>query len=227
MRSAIFSIACLLLALPARAEAPATVMPTTVMDVAPTLLRLQPGGAGLFYVSNRGAAPLAVELRPMDWAQRGGLDQLSASSTLFISPPVVTIAPGARQSVRLLAKRAGSYRLLVSELPDPNADPGQVKVMLQFSVPVFVGVAGAPSLSWGARQDGGALHLSVANTGPVPVKLAAPMLGGVKLGDGPLYVLAGARRDFTLARAAAPGGALRLTARDMLSGRVLDTDVVP
>jgi fimbrial chaperone protein len=207
-----------LLILPARADAPAT-----VMDVAPTLLRLPPGGTGLFYVSNRGTAPLAVEIRPMDWSQRDGLDVLTPSATLFTSPPVVTIAPGARQSVRLMARRAGNYRLLVSELPDPNADPGQVKVMLQFSVPVFVGMDGAPSLAWRAQREGETLRLSVANTGPAPVKLSAPLLGGVKLADGPIYVLAGTRRDFTVKGATS----LRLTARDMLSGRVLDTDVAP
>ena len=211
-------IAVLLLAFPARAQVPAT-----TMDIAPTLLRLEPGKAGLFYVTNRGSERLAVEIRPMDWAQKDGLDVLTSSTSLFASPPVVTIAPGARQSVRLLARRPGAWRLLVSELPDPAADQGRVKVMLQFSVPVFAGLSGAPSLRWNAQRSGDAVRLSVANTGPVPVKLAGAQLGGARLMDGPLYLLAGSQRDFMVRGAAT----MRLTAQDALSGHAFDTDVAP
>jgi len=218
MRGALLLLGGLLLAAPARAQGPAT-----AMDVAPTLLRLEPGKPGLLYVSNRGAAPLTVEIRPMDWSQREGQDVLTPSAALLTSPPLVTIAPGVRQSVRLLARHPGAYRLLVSELPDPKADAGRVKVMLQFSVPVFVGELGAPSLAWRARREGDAIRLHVANTGRAPVKLRAARLGGVTLADGPLYLLAGAERAFTVAGAAS----LRVTAEDMLSGRALDADALP
>ena len=213
-------LSLLLLALSARADVPAI---ATSMDIAPTLIRLEPGKPGLFYVSNRGAAPLMVEIRPMDWSQREGRDDLVPSTTLFTSPPIVTIAPGARQSVRLLARRAGAYRLLVSELPDPNDDAGRVKVMLQFSVPVFVGEMGAPRLSWRATRDGDVVRLHVANTGAAPVKLRGAQLGGVALAEGPLYLLAGAARAF-IVRAPA---SLRVTGEDMLSGRPLDADAQP
>ncbi len=210
----------LLFALPARAD---VALPATSMDVAPTLLRLMPGKPGLFYVSNRGRVPLMVEIRPMDWSQNEGLDQLSPSTALFTSPPIVTIAPGTRQSVRLLAKKPGSFRLLVSELPDPGRDAGRVKVLLQFSVPVFVGELGQPLLGWAARRAGDAIVLRATNTGRAPVKLRGAALGGVALAGGPLYLLAGTARDFTVAGATS----LRVTAQDMLSGRALDADALP
>jgi fimbrial chaperone protein len=169
----------MLWALPAAAEAP-----STSMDIAPTLARLEPGKAGLFYVTNHGAAPLTVEVRAMDWAQNEGRDVLSPSNAFFTSPPVITIAPGVRQSVRLLAEKPGAYRLLVSELPDPAADPGRVKVLLQFSVPVFAGELGTPLLSFHARRDGEEVVLSAVNRGPAPVKLAGPALGGIMLDRG-------------------------------------------
>jgi fimbrial chaperone protein len=210
-------------ALPAAAESP-----STSMDIAPTLVRLEPGKAGLFYVTNHGAVPLTVEIRAMDWAQDEGRDVLSPSDAFFTSPPVITIPPGVRQSVRLLAEKPGTYRLLVSELPDPTADSGRVKVLLQFSVPVFATPDdgkgfGTPLLSFSARRDGGALMLSAVNHGLAPVKLAGPTLGGVMLDHGPVYLLPGARRDFSVTGAAS----LHLTAHDVLSGRDFDADVAP
>ena len=213
----------LLLALPARANAPVPDPTTTAMDVAPTLIRLEPGKPGLFYVRNGGSQPLMVEIRPMDWAQRDGRDQLTPSNTLFTSPPIVTIAPGARQSVRLLTRRTGVWRLLVSELPDPNTDAGRVKVMLQFSVPVFAGDMGTPRLSWRATPDGDAVRLQVANAGTAPVRLRGAQLGGVALAEGPLYLLAGSARAFTVRGAAS----LRVTGEEMLSGRALDAAAQP
>jgi fimbrial chaperone protein len=204
--------------LPALADAP-----STAMDIAPTLVRLAPGKAGLFYVTNHGAAPLTVEMRAMDWRQDAGRDLLSPSSVFFTSPPVVTIAPGARQSVRLLAQKPGAYRLLVSELPDPAADPGQVKVLLQFSVPVFAGDLGTPLVSFSASRDGAGLVLHAVNSGPAPVKLSGPTFGGIVLDRGPVYLLPGACRDFSVTGAAS----LHLTAHDVLSGRDFDADVAP
>lgn len=216
-------LALLLPVLPAFAQAP-----STSMDVAPTLVRLAPGKAGLFYVTNHGAAPLTVEMRAMDWRQDASRDVLSPSSVFFTSPPVVTIAPGARQSVRLLAEKPGAYRLLVSELPDPAADPGRVKVLLQFSVPVFAAPddgkgLGTPLLAFSASRNGAALVLSAVNRGLAPVKLSGPTLGGVVLDRGPVYLLPGARRDFSVTGATS----LHLTAHDVLSGRDFDADVAP
>jgi fimbrial chaperone protein len=223
MRGWLFAL--LMTALPAAAEAPSTSapvgeMPSTSMDIAPTLVQLKPGAAGLFYVTNHGAAPLTVEIQAMDWAQRDGRDVLSPSAVFFTSPPVVTIAPGARQSVRLLASKAGAYRILVSELPDPTADAGRVKVLLQFSVPVFAAPdgeksLGAPALVFSAHRDGNAVILNAVNHGVAPVKLSGPRLGGVLLDRGPVYLLPGTRRDFTVTDAAS----LHLTAHD--------TDVAP
>jgi fimbrial chaperone protein len=228
MRGRDWIFALLLPALPAMADAP-----STAMGIAPTLVQLKPGAAGLFYVTNHGTAPLTVEIQAMDWRQRDGRDVLSPSADFFTSPPVVTIAPQARQSVRLLATKPGAYRLLVSELPDPAADPGRVKVLLQFSVPVFAAPdiekgLGVPALAFTARRDGEALMLSAVNHGTAPVKLSGPKLGGVVLDPGPVYLLPGARREFTVPNISVGGAAsLHVTAHDVLSGRDFDTDVAP
>ena len=86
MRARAWFLLLLLSALPAMADAP-----STSMDIAPTLVQLKPNAAGLFYVTNHGAAPLMVEIQAMDWAQQDGRDVLSPSQSFFTSPPVVTI----------------------------------------------------------------------------------------------------------------------------------------
>jgi hypothetical protein len=90
-------------------------------------------------------------------------------------------------------------------------------------VPVFAGELGTPLLSFRARRDGEGLVLSAVNRGPAPVKLAGPTLGGIVLDRGPVYLLPGAQRDFSVSGAAS----LHLTAHDVLSGRDFDADVTP
>ncbi len=197
---------------------------TTAMDVAPTTLELKPGAAGLFYVTNHGANPVTVQIEAADWTQDQGRDVLTPSSEFFASPPFAKLAPGARQTVRVMARPSGggehAYRLLVSELPDDTGGDG-VHVMLQFSVPVFVRVTppAPPSLSWSAR--GGVL--SATNSGGETVKLNGVSLDGRTRETGLVYLLPGAMHAF----GAAPPAPAHVSARDARSGRDLAADVAP
>jgi fimbrial chaperone protein len=221
----IFCIALLTL-LPHTAQAQ-----TAALDVAPTSLDLKPGAAGIFYITNHGGAPVAVQIEAQDWRQTEGADVITPSNSLFTSPPLARISPGTRQSVRVLARPAGggsetSYRLRVSQLPDPAQQTDGVAVLLQFSVPVFVADAktsAAPALVWDAQDTPDGVSVSVRNSGPRAVKLTGLMLNGAKLGnDAFVYVLPGASHRFA---AAAAKGPLRLTGRDERSGRTLSVDL--
>ncbi len=217
-----FLIAVLLLAAPAFADAP-----DTSFDVAPTTLDLKAGEAGLFYVTNHGDAPVNIQIEALDWNQQDGADAVAPSQSLFTSPPLARISPGTRQSVRVLARPPGdkaenAYRLRVSELPDAAESGSGVKVLLQFSVPVFVGhdARDAPDLVWNAATEAGGLQISVRNQGRDTVKLTGLQLNGVTLNGGAfLYVLPGATRRIP---AASVSGPLHLTGRDARSGRDLD-----
>ena len=116
-----------------------------MMDVAPTTIQLEPGASGLFYITNHGGQTIHVQVEALDWSQKGGADQTTPSDSLFASPPLAEIAPGARQTVRLLASPGNksvetTHRLMVSQLPEAAApDQQAIRVLLQFSVPVFVG----------------------------------------------------------------------------------------
>src|SRR5205814_1144885 len=68
-----------------------------------------------------------------------------------------------------------SFRLLISELPDPmkHADHS-VQVLTQFSVPAFAAGTdkGSGNIAWQATLSGGELKLTARNEGPSHAKLA-------------------------------------------------------
>ncbi|RZA13264.1 MAG: molecular chaperone, partial [Lysobacteraceae bacterium] len=169
--------------------------------------------------------PVTIQAEAMDWRQADNRDRLSPSADLFTSPPIVRIAPGARQSVRVMARPPDggehAYRLLVSELPDAGDPTAGVQVLLQFSVPVFLrhDPKIAPQLSWSGQ--GGLL--SVTNTGRQAAKLQGVSLDGAALpGQGLVYVLPGATRMLgPLAQAA------QVQAREGRSGALLSAHVAP
>jgi fimbrial chaperone protein len=228
MRGAASVLAALLILLPSRA------MPAGTIEIAPTTLDLKPGKAGLFYVTNSGAHPAVLQLQPMDWTQANNESVLVPSNTLIASPPLLRIAPGERQIVRLLAdtgaqNREADYRLLVSELPDPLGASGAVRVLLQFSVPVFAASAPKPAAAqWSAAVRDGKLALALANNGDAALKIIALSLardGGVlaPVPCGLVYVLPGARHVWMLPRGDA--ATLRIAAQDARSGASLDAEI--
>jgi fimbrial chaperone protein len=185
-------------------------------DVAPSTIDLSAkGGTAVLYVVNRGAKPITAQVEGFDWSQSDGKDQLTASHTLLISPPMAKLMPGERQVVRLqVPARAegqpeGSYRLVVSELPtpEPMAQKG-VRMLVQFSVPVFAGVKAESSaeskLDWEAHLNDGNLTVTVHNKGNIRAKLVGLHITTPqdrKQGltrDLFYYILAGSSRQWTV-----------------------------
>ncbi|MEI9994814.1 MAG: fimbria/pilus periplasmic chaperone [Rhizomicrobium sp.] len=231
--------------LPLLAAAAAQAAPPAVsMDVAPTTLELTPGRPGLFYVSNHGPQPVTVRIEGFDWEQPGGADRLAPSGDLVVSPPLATIAPEARQLVRVLAPAAKgerSFRLLVSQLPVRDATPIEpppnvaagtaVRILLRFGVPVFAGdpVTSSPVLAWNVARHGHAILLTARNDGPHTAKLV-----GVRLADGGTtakpdddsfaWLLPGAIHTFTFSHPP-QGASLHLAARDGRGGSEVIADI--
>ncbi|QIL72556.1 molecular chaperone [Diaphorobacter sp. HDW4B] len=122
------------------------------LQVSNVLLELpQTDTAQGLWLSNEGETPLRAQSRVLQWTQDStNGDQLTASTMLTASPPLVEIAPGERQFVRVVRLQKGdpqteqAYRLMVSELP-PNAGSAAatgaskgVQLLIQHSIPVFV-----------------------------------------------------------------------------------------
>ena len=222
----------LLLSVPALAGAPAAVS----MDVAPTTLDLVPGEPALFYVSNHGNTPVDVRLDGYDWHQPNttGDDTLTPSDDLVVSPGEATIAPGARQLVRVLAPQdvgERSFRLMVSQLPGNTPTQGNaVRILLRFGVPVFANAQSGyvpPVLAWSVSQHGHAIFLTAFNKGTHTLKLTGVSVRGangaaVKPDDDHfVYVLPGAAHSFVFSHAP-EGQGLKVAAEDARSGATLE-----
>ncbi len=199
-------------------------------EIAPTTIDLAPGAdRAVFYITNHGSQPIVVQIQGFDWRQTGAGEQLDRSDVLILSPPMARLIPERRQTVRLAIRPGAapaerSFRLIVSELPDPQASASLgVRVLLQLSVPVFVAsIHPTPArLAWSAALSPGGVSLEAHNTGTRHAKLMAMVLttpGGAKVALAPetiSYILAGASRRWTVALPGLkPGDALRVTGID-------------
>lgn len=204
------------------------------LEVAPTTIELDPrANTAVLYVSNRGTETATVQIEGLDWRQVGGADQLATSNTLLVSPPMARIKPGLRQTVRLMVNPGGnpdqeeSFRLMVSELPEPAAKPMHgVRVLLQFSVPVFIVGAKVepPQLTWDLVLGGDGLSLIAHNDGAQHIKLSGLTLVAAsnRIEVAPKtfsYILAGASHSWKIARAGlTPGESVRIEGRDESAG---------
>jgi fimbrial chaperone protein len=146
-------------------------------EIAPVILELSPTrSTDSIRVVNRDQRPISIQVRSYDWLQVDGEDRLDASANVQISPPLFTLAPGASQTVRLLAKVANrntetAYRLLIDQIPVPD-DGLAINFKFRVSMPVFVAPAvnTEPRLTW--QVIGGATpYVQVANGGNRRIKL--------------------------------------------------------
>ncbi len=210
----------------------------SALELAPTMLRLKPGEAGLFYLVNRSASAVTVQTDAFDWSQTGSGDRLTPSGTLFSSPPVITIAPNARQIVRVLAvpsdtSRESEYRLVLSQLPAPEEPVSAgVHVLLQFSIPVFVagGPPAPPQVHWDVIRHGEQLAVVARNSGLCAVKIQALRVSQNGQSETPVfrrlgYILPAGAQEWPLkTTSAAP---IHIEALDALSDTPLVADVMP
>jgi fimbrial chaperone protein len=219
-----------------------TVARASGLQVSPTSLTLAPGrNADGLWLGNTGEQTLHAQVRVLHWTQHDGTEQLTPSQGLVASPPMIELAVGARQLVRVIrtAPAQGpneeAYRVLVDELPlaPPSAQPpaqdadGQhgLRFVLRYSVPVFLpppnDAQAAPQLHARLLEDGGRRMLEVANRGRAHAQLGNLVRVDAQGRRTELvaglvgYVLAGSTMRWPLAPDAPP-----LAAGDRLSSRI-------
>lgn len=143
------------------------------LGVSPILLTFDSAApAQALWLSNAGEQILHGQVRAFRWTQENGEDVLTPTRDLVLSPPMLEIAAGQQQLVRViratpLPADEQAYRILINELPSATAaDRAGLNFVMEFSVPVFVGNGGTPAaLDWSLRDDHGALDLSAHNHG--------------------------------------------------------------
>lgn len=177
------------------AAALASALPAAVsaasLQITPIRADLPAGpGAAALTLRNRGESPIHAQVRVFRWQQRDGDDVLETTTEAVVSPPVVRIAPGGEQLVRIVRPKAPAtdgeitYRLLIDELPDApgQAEPAPntgVRVQLRYSVPVFAGTpanAPRPALQFAIARDQDAWVLSARNGGRMHAQISQVQL---------------------------------------------------
>lgn len=214
------------------------------LQVSPIGLRLSSAAqADALWLTNTGSEPVHAQVRVFRWSQVEGKDVLEPSRDLVVSPPMVTIAPGDRQMVRVIRQvpappaTEASYRVIVDELPiDAGGQPG-LKFVLRYSVPVFLTPAGDPPVrtalqaSWDNSPDGPMLRVSNAGNGHA--QIADVAWHGAKGQHAVLlaglvgYALPGSTMSWHLPQGAShAGGAVkaRINGETSESTLVVDTD---
>lgn len=181
-------------------------------------------------IINEGETDLVMQAELFEWKQKpDGTDELLPTQDLVLAPPILRLAKGARQVVRLANLRPPApgeqltYRLIVREVPEALAptQPGvQVQVALAFSLPVFITPPGAKrALSCTAsRISPTAVRATCENRGQAYAQAsnmtlttpAGNTLLSTEIKGG--YVLPAVTRSFDLAAdgARVPGGPLKL-----------------
>lgn len=185
------------------------------LQVTPVSFSFKPGVmADSLWLANTGNTTLFAQIRVYQWHQADNKQHLAATQDFAASPPMVEIAPGVRQLVRLVRKDPGSagdleaaYRIFVNEIPGTEKNTAGLHFLLEYSIPVFVeskNPAAEPKLNFKLAQDGDALVLDVVNEGQSHAQLVDLFFLNqagqrIKIHSGLLgYVLPGVQRHWRL-----------------------------
>jgi fimbrial chaperone protein len=103
-------------------------------------------------VTNEGDEEIMLQADIYAWKQNpDGKDDLTLSEDLFLSPPIIKLAPMSHQVVRLallnapVQDRQRTFRMIVREIPEarfPKKDL-HLQIAFAFSIPVFITPSGA------------------------------------------------------------------------------------
>lgn len=220
LSNAVFGLLAAALAVPAGAGQ---------FSVTPVRIFMAPKDrAAAVTVTNEGDEELVMQADVYVWKQKpGGEDELTLSEDLFLSPPIIKLAPRSRQVVRLAMVRPPktgpqlTYRMIVREIPEarPARKGVELRVALAFSLPVFITPPGAKrQLQCTVDRVAASIVKAVCeNTGTAyaqPREFVLSSEQGVKLAsrDSGGYILPDIERSFELKRAEGriPGGKARL-----------------
>ncbi|ANY18314.1 molecular chaperone [Bordetella pseudohinzii] len=124
-----------------------------VLQVSPVRLHFESAQtAQALQVFNSGQNALEAQVRVMRWTQENGEDRLVPAKEVVASPAIMRVAPGERQTVRIVRLHPSpspdeqTYRILIDELPPKEPPKGvELKVLLRYSIPVFIAASSTKS----------------------------------------------------------------------------------
>lgn len=153
------------------------------LQISPVSLTLQDTQkADGIWLSNEGSTTLNAQVRVYRWTQSDNSDRLAFAQGIVISPPMLTLAPGERQLVRVIrttptnSHTEDAWRLFIDELPPEKRDKNQLQFVMHYSVPIFVQseqfTNERPKLKWKLMQSDGKVFIEVSNQGNSHAQLA-------------------------------------------------------
>lgn len=164
-------------------------------------------------ITNEGDSPVALQADINLWSQKpDGTDELVLTEDMVLSPPIIKLAPKARQVVRLAllkpadASRQLTYRLIVREVPEasvPKSNNIEVPIALALSMPVFITPPIAKrEMACQAVREGAALVAGCSNIGSAYAQIREITLQRgtqtVARFEGGAYILPGARKSIAI-----------------------------
>jgi fimbrial chaperone protein len=177
-------------------------------------------------LSNEGDTEVVLQADISAWSQNAeGVDELVLTEDLILAPPIIKLAPNARQVVRLAllappdVSKQMTYRLVMREVPEIGAARSgvQVPIALALSLPVFITppVAKRELTCEVSRRGPKTVDASCRNAGSAYAQVREATLergtAVVAKFEGGNYILPGARRATELkGDADIPSGAARL-----------------
>jgi fimbrial chaperone protein len=195
-------------------------------SVTPVRIYMKPSDRAVaLTIVNEGTTEVALQADMNSWTQQpDGSDVIELSEDMIVSPPIIKLAPKARQVVRLARLqppdlgRQLTYRLIVREVPEATAPRDktiQVPIALALSMPVFITPPHAARVvdCELSRADVQTLEARCGNTGTAYAQIREILVtrGEQTLArfEGGTYILPGARRGLVAkgARAIEPGPA--------------------
>ncbi|TDW61818.1 fimbrial chaperone protein [Novosphingobium sp. PhB55] len=210
--------------------------------VSPVIEGDQPAAA--LWLENPGKAPITLQVRVYAWAQQNGENVYAAQNDILGTPPILTIAPGERQLVRLTrlvpppSVPEKPYRVVVDQIPtsDAQTTPGAaVTFRMRYSLPLFSyarpedarkkAPAPPPRLAWRPVSEAGGRFLEIRNSGGGHARLSGVAFSGngkrSSLNEGLFgYVLPGATMRWPLPEGVDAAGDLEATLNGKAMARI-------
>jgi fimbrial chaperone protein len=147
------------------------------------------------WIENQGNATATMQVRIVGWRQEGGYERYGAQQEVVASPPILSVAKGDKQLIRLITQAPvpvgveKAYRIIVDEIPEPNdtSKPQMgLRLQMRYSIPLFVYGEGIKTydkgenharvdtgkLSWRVVQEAGKPMLEISNRDAVHLRLS-------------------------------------------------------
>ena len=186
-----------------------------VFSVTPVRIYMTPKDRAVAVtITNESDEAMVMQAELYLWKQKpGGQDDLTLTEDMFLSPPIIKLAPRSRQVVRLARVSNArpteelTFRMIVREIPEakPLNTDAQVQIAVAFSMPVFITPPGAKAKldCTAERVSADTVTAVCENTGNAyshPTSLLLASAAGEKLAyqDSGGYLLPGIKRSFNV-----------------------------